>query len=208
MPAGEYLAFAVLAAIVIVTPGPDVLLTIQSTAAGGRRAGLATTAGIMTASCTQATLAMTGLAAVLTRAEPVFTAIKYAGAGYLAVLGAQALLAAARPGDGPASPPAFPTPLRRRFTRGLLTNLLNVKVTLFYVAFVPQFLDPTATATASAAVYYAIFLGLAAIWLPVVVVAAESLRRVLSRGDVRRLVDTAFGVTLIGFAYRVLRTQT
>ena len=200
-----WIAFAFASIVVIVVPGPDVLLTLTSTVGGGRRAGIAAAAGIVVASATQATLALLGLAAVLANSEAVFRLVKYAGAVYLIWLGVRALAAARRDAHDPLCLPE-PTSLRTRFVRGLATNLLNVKVTLFYVTFAPQFLDSGAATTATLGAMYAVFLALAVAWLVLVVVAANELRALANAPRVRHAIDLVFGVTLIGFGYRVLRT--
>src|SRR5687767_3100296 len=128
----------------------------QQVLARGRRAGLGAVAGIVAGSAVQATAAVLGLSALLAASAPVLTAVKLAGAAYLVWLGARALLTAGR-----AAPPEAPAAARgRSFRAGLLTNLLNPKIMLFYVAFLPQFVEPGPGAAARTALLAAVFLGL------------------------------------------------
>src|SRR6266516_3070028 len=101
---GNLLAFLVVAVIVIVTPGPDTALTVRNTLLGGRRSGVFTGVGVAAGQATWTVATSAGIAALLVASEPVFRAIKYAGAVYLAFLGLQALRAAARDGGSSAGP--------------------------------------------------------------------------------------------------------
>ena len=105
MGAGQGAAFLGVSLLVIVTPGQDTALTIRNTLAGGRRGGFFTALGVVTGQVTWALAASAGLAAVLVASQPIFTALRLAGAAYLVWLGVQALVAAVRP-RGPEAPAA------------------------------------------------------------------------------------------------------
>src|SRR5919112_5575493 len=94
------LAFLGVAALVIVTPGPDTAVTIRATLLGGRRAGVMTAFGVVTGQACWSLAASAGVTALLVASEPAFVAVKLAGAAYLVWLGAHALWAAVRGGDG------------------------------------------------------------------------------------------------------------
>src|SRR5207249_7351648 len=98
MVTGHFAAFLGISLVVIVTPGPDTALTIRNTLLGGRRSGVFTAAGVAAGQATWTVATSAGIAALLVASEPVFRAVRYAGAIYLAYLGLQALLAAARRG--------------------------------------------------------------------------------------------------------------
>ena len=122
-----------------VTPGVDVLLTVTRTARGGVRAGLMAALGIAAGCAVHALAVAFGLAALLAWSDSAFTLLKWAGAAYLAWLGVGLLRDAWR-GAAPAAPAAAPAvSARAEFGRGLLSNLLNPKVLLFMLAFLPQF---------------------------------------------------------------------
>lgn len=122
------------------TPGADVGFAMASGAQGGVRAGIAAGAGISSGSLVHTALAAFGLAALLAAHPPAFEAIRYAGAAYLLWLAWHSWTSlAAEPQDTTA-----PRSLRRVYLRGALTNLLNPKVALFQLAFLPQFTTPGA----------------------------------------------------------------
>jgi len=127
------------------TPGVDMIYTVTRTLQGGVRAGLVAAAGIAAGCVVHALLAAFGLAALLAVSQLAFALLKWAGAAYLAWL-AWGMLRAAWRGDAGASTaagsPAQPPELRAVFRQGLLTNVLNPKVALFFLAFLPQFIDP------------------------------------------------------------------
>ncbi len=202
----ELLPFLVLSAMIIVVPGVDMALVTQQVLMRGRRAGLFAVAGIVTGSGIQATAATVGLSALLAASEPAFTAIKIAGAVYLLWLGAQTLWRARR-SEPDAAGPGFEgaaTPSRwRSYRSGLLTNLLNAKITVFYVTFLPQFVDPGAGAVARTGLLAALFLLMVSVWLLLYVVLLQRLRGVLSRDVVRRRLERVTGVVLVGLGVRL-----
>ncbi|MEO1603277.1 MAG: LysE family translocator [Pseudomonadota bacterium] len=123
--------------LLYLTPGADMMFTIASGAAGGPRAGLAAAAGISLGVLLHVVLAAAGLGALVTAYPLAYDAIRYAGAAYLLYLAISMWLA-----DPDASPVAGAARMRRAFGRGFLTNILNPKVGLFVLAFLPQFADP------------------------------------------------------------------
>lgn len=133
-----FLAFLVAAWVLILTPGPDMLFVIGQTLAGGPRRGWAAMFGIVTGALVHIILAASGVAALIAASPMLFDALRLAGAAYLLWLAFGALRAAAQ--GGARLEPAAPA--RAAFRDGLLTNLTNPKVILFFLAFLPQFVDP------------------------------------------------------------------
>ncbi len=123
------------------TPGADMTYVIARSATQGRSAGLAASFGVSAGSVVHSLLAALGVAALLQHSETAFLVVKYAGAGYLLFLAWKAI----RAGDSAvtAARPLDRSGLWRIFGEGALTNLLNPKVALFILAFLPQFVDPT-----------------------------------------------------------------
>ena len=136
---GELLAFIGLAVVVIVTPGQDTALTVRNTLAGGRRAGLLTAAGVVCGQAVWAFAASVGIAALLVASEPAFVALKLAGAAYLVYLGGQALHAAIR--RRAAVHRGTTTATGRELRQGLLSDLGNPKMAVFFSSLLPQFGD-------------------------------------------------------------------
>lgn len=123
-------------------PGPDSLLIMTRSATQGWRAGVAAVLGIGTGTMVHVLAAAVGLSAILATSATAFTVVKYIGAAYILWM-ALGLLRSKRveAGEARAVPPL---PYRKIFAQGLLTNVLNPKVALFFLAFVPQFIDASA----------------------------------------------------------------
>ncbi len=134
-----FLAFLAAAWVLILTPGPDMLFVIGQTLAGGARRGWAAMFGIVSGAMVHIALAASGVAALIAASPALFDVLRIAGAAYLLWLAHGALRAAWR-GGGEMRPAA---PARAAFRDGFLTNLTNPKVILFFLAFLPQFVDPS-----------------------------------------------------------------
>ncbi len=174
----DLLPFLAVSLLVAVVPGVDMAVVTQQVLGSGRRAGLLAVAGIVTGSAIQAAAATVGLSALLAASAPAFAALEIAGAAYLIWLGVLALWRARRLSGPEITTPTAPARARRSFGAGLLTNLLNPKIVIFYVAFLPQFVDPGAGATLRTAILAAVFLTVATLWLLVFTVAVGRLREI------------------------------
>jgi threonine/homoserine/homoserine lactone efflux protein len=130
--------FVAASALLIGTPGPAVLYIVARSLSQGRRAGLASVAGIETGNLVQATACALGLSALVLSSPVAFAVVRYAGAAYLVYLGVRRLLSRERDDAAVA-----PRDLGRAYTSGLVVALLNPKPALFFIAFLPQFADPT-----------------------------------------------------------------
>jgi threonine/homoserine/homoserine lactone efflux protein len=141
MPApATLLVFALAAGVLVAIPGPNHIYIVTRSIAQGRRIGLASAFGVETGTLVHVSAATVGLSALVASSAVAFDALRYAGAAYLAYLGVRALLrdeAIELDGDGAAAPSA-----RRAYLDGVLVNVLNPKVALFFLAFLPQFVDP------------------------------------------------------------------
>src|SRR5918995_846490 len=134
---GPLIAFIGIAALVICTPGPDTAMTIRNALLGGRSAGLATALGVSTGLAIWAVATSAGIVALLIASEPLFLAVKYAGAAYLVWLGFQALREALRPSASAGGQHAAAAPLRRltpfaAFRQGVISDLGNPKMAVFF----------------------------------------------------------------------------
>ena len=166
--AGFGLASLVLAA----TPGQGVLYIVTRTLAQGRRAGLASVAGVAAGNLGNAMGASLGLAALLALSSLAFSVVKFAGAAYLVWLGIQALRAGSAAAAA-ATPTHFDAPQHGRIMRdGFLVALLNPKTALFFAAFLPQFIDPAGSAVLQSALFGAAFVAIAACTDTIYVLAA------------------------------------
>lgn len=159
MDLATLLTFAGAAFALALTPGPDMLLVMTRSVAQGRIAGLVTLGGITVGCFGHALIAGFSLSGVLLVAPVMFELIRWVGAGYLLYLGIQALRGAG--GFRPPQPGAPRLPLARLFRQGLLTNLLNPKVALFFLALFPQFMRPDPDTAVAQALLLACVLSLA-----------------------------------------------
>ena len=191
------LAFVGVAAIVIVTPGQDTALTIRNALTGGRRGGLFTAAGVSLGQATWTLAAAGGVAALLQASEPAFLAVRLAGAAYLVFLGAQTLLAAFR--GLRVEHARRRVTARGAFRQGVLSNLGNPKMAIFFTSLLPQF----GTSFASMLALGLVFCSMTFVWLTAYGVAVARAGDVLRRPRIRRVVDAVTGAALAAFGLRL-----
>ncbi|HEX9518070.1 MAG TPA: LysE family translocator [Streptosporangiaceae bacterium] len=200
-----YWAFLLFAVGLVLIPGPDFAVVTRNTLAGGRRRGRFTAVGVCTSNAVQGAVAVSGLSAIILRAQPVFEAIKWAGVCYLAMLGIRALVSAVRGryewpgGDGGTQPAgaAF-----GGWRQGFLSNITNPKVLVFYLAVLPQFLQPGAgVGWLLAFAWSHAVIGL--IYLLALSSGLAKARAVLTSRRVRRTMDGTTGALLLGFSARL-----
>ncbi len=204
MPTTALLTWTLVAALGVMTPGLDTLLVLRHTMLGGRRAGLATVVGISTGCVVWATASLAGLTALLAASTVAYDIVRIAGAAYLLWLGATALWKTFRRGpatqepDIPIAPGWFAA-----FRTGVVTNLLNPKVGVFYMSLLPQFLPKDGAATWGI-VLVAIHLAVTFVWFPPLIWAAARARALLLRDRVRRWLDRATATVLIALGIKLV----
>ena len=201
-------AFVALSAVMICTPGQDTALTVRNTLSGGRRSGIATAAGVALGLTTWTVAASAGVVTLLSASEPAFRAFKIAGAAYLVCLGAQSLYAAMRrqaarrPGLGH-GPEITPT---RALRQGVVSNLGNPKIALFFASLLPQFAPGGHAGLAGFLGLGFLFCAMTLAWLTLYAIAVHRLRDVL-RAPVRRVLDALTGLVLIGLGIRIAAAE-
>jgi threonine/homoserine/homoserine lactone efflux protein len=195
MGPGQLAAFVGVSLVVIVTPGQDTALTIRNTLTAGRRGGLLTALGVVTGQLTWALAASAGLSALLLASRPLFVGLRVAGAAYLVFLGAQALVAAirGRPHD------VLHGRSRAAYRQGVLSNLGNPKMVVFFTSLLPQF----AATFGGMLALGAVFAWLTLAWLSLYAVAVARAKAVLLRTRVRRALDALAGLVLVAFGMRL-----
>jgi threonine/homoserine/homoserine lactone efflux protein len=199
MGASQGAAFLGVSLLVIVTPGQDTALTIRNTLAGGRRTGVFTALGVVGGQLVWALGASAGLAAVLLASRPAFTALRFAGAAYLVYLGAQALVTALRSHEPARVSPAPRTRPRTAFRQGMLSNLGNAKMAVFFTSLLPQF----GTSFWTMLPLGFCFATLTLAWLSGYAFAVARAVRILRRPALRRAIDAVTGFVLIAFGLRL-----
>jgi threonine/homoserine/homoserine lactone efflux protein len=193
----QALAFLGVSAVVIVTPGPDTALTIRNALTGGRRGGVLTAFGVATGQAAWTFAAAAGIAAVLRESEPLFVAVRLAGAAYLAFLGARTLIAAARRETQSHSTTRGAGGCYRQ---GLISNLGNPKMALFFTSLLPQF---GGTSFAALLALGLVFCTMTLVWLSAYGVVVAKAGDVLRRSRVRRALDAVTGTVLVAFGLRL-----
>jgi threonine/homoserine/homoserine lactone efflux protein len=205
----QVLAFIGVAALLTITPGADTMLVLRSVLAHGRRAGILTTLGIVSGLLVHATLSALGISLILVRSAQLFHIVKLAGAAYLVFLGVQSIWALIRHSDEALPAEALPEPtgprpeVWRSYVEGLLNNLLNPKVAIFYLAFLPQFISPGDPVLGKSILLAFIHQLMGVAWLSLVAVSVERMRGLLIRPINRRRLEAVAGVILIGLGLRL-----
>lgn len=172
MPDTNLALFVAASLAVIVAPGPDNIYVLTRGIARGRKVALASAWGMCSGLLFHTTLAAVGLSAILARSAGALSLVKYIGAAYLVYLGIRALLS--REEFSPSVEKIFTVKLRNFFLQGLTMNLLNPKVAVFFMAFLPQFVSPS-VGTAGSAALRLVALGLVFALLSVVIFSAIAL---------------------------------
>ncbi len=203
----QLLAFTIASTIMAVTPGNDTILTMKNSLAGGRAAGFATMAGIICGCAVHASFSAVGISMVLVKSAELFEIVKMAGAAYLIFLGVKSLwtLWASR---GAGSRVALIAKsnnktVRRAFIEGLMTNVFNPKVAVFYLSYLPQFINSSDGVMARSFLLASIHQVVGSIWLSVIVLFVTRMQGVLTRFRIRRKLEAATSFVLIAFGLKL-----
>lgn len=198
----SYLAAAAALALLTVLPGPDLAVVTRSALAGGRPAGLRAAAGVVTGLAVWGVLTVAGLAAVLAASPVLYTAVRLAGAVFLVLLGVRALLRSRRPAAATGTP-APTAPVHRPGLGGLVTNLLNPKIALFYTSLLPALVPAGAPPRLWLPLLVTTHVALSLAWLGGWSAAVAGAGTVLEGPRVRPWGDRVTGAVLVGIGLRV-----
>jgi len=187
-----WLAFVAAAVAMLLIPGPTILLVIGQALGGGTRNALPLVAGVALGDLTAMSLSLAGLGALLATSAAAFTVLKWAGAAYLIWLGVKMWRAPVAPDA------AAPLPGRHALRQAYVVTALNPKSIVFFVAFVPQFLDATRPFAMQAIVLVATFVTLAAANAALYAVLAARLSGAVRRPGLRRAMNRTGGAVLVG----------
>ena len=196
MPLQLWLAFVAASAVLLVIPGPVILTVISYSMAHGRRANLPLVAGVALGDSTSLVFSLLGLGALLAASAVWFTVLKVAGGLYLLFLGIRMLRAGIAPVEAPAAAPSLSA--WRLFANTYLVSALNPKGMVFFVAFLPQFLDPRASATPELLILGVTFVVMATTNATLYAVFAGSARRLLASPRAQRGLHLTGGSLLSG----------
>lgn len=198
--------FAAIAVVIVMTPGPDMLLIARHTLASGRRTGLACAVGVLAGVFVHAFAAAVGLSAILASSARAFAVVKVAGAAYLIFIGLSGLVAALR-ARGDFSKPDSTPPARGLpsvFRHGLITNVLNPKVAILFLSILPQFVDTNSTVLPQTLVLSALFIAIAILWLGFYVGVLATVGAQILTDKLRRWIEGVAGTVLVLLGIRLL----
>ena len=195
------LAFIGIAALLTVLPGADMALVAKVTLLEGKRAAFFTSLGICAGLPVHATASALGLSVILATSAEAFTVVKFAGAVYLAYLGIRTIRDSFRAAADQAVAVGRTQSGRAAFVQGWLSNVLNPKVALFYLTFLPQFISPGDSVLARSLLLAAIHAVLGLAWLPLYAYAIDRIGAVM-RGA-RRWLERVSGAALISLGVRL-----
>jgi threonine/homoserine/homoserine lactone efflux protein len=196
------LVFLGVITLLTITPGADMAMVSRSVFMGGRRDAFATTLGIAAGCLTWALASAAGVAAVLAASETAYDALRLAGAGYLVWLGVPSLLAAGREYVDDSAPDGGRRS-RSPFRQGLLTNLFNPKIALFYTTFLPQFISPGDPVLLLSIAMAGVHIALGIVWLSAYAWLLDRAVATFKSSRLRRSLDALTGAVLVGLGIRV-----
>lgn len=210
MPGGAVLtAYSLACLVLFITPGPDMSLFLAKTLSGGRRAGMAAMLGAMAGCCVHTLLAALGLSALIAASPPAFAALKVVGALYLLWLAIDAVRngSALRLRD---AEPLAPAGVARVFWLGVFVNLTNPKVVLFFVTFLPQFVDASDPHAAVKLVVLGLYFVVLSTPLAALLVltAERAIAFLAGRPRLLRGIDLLFAAVFGAFAVRIALTAS
>ena len=194
------LVFLGIVALLTITPGADMAMVARSVFTGGRRDAFATTLGISAGCLAWASASALGVAAVLAASQTAYDALRLVGAVYLIWLGVQSLLAA-RSGVAPVA--STEGPKGRPFRQGLLTNLFNPKIAVFYSTFLPQFIGPGDSALAVSMLLACVHIAFGIAWLSLYAWLLARAVEAFKGSRLRRALDALTGTVLIALGLRL-----
>lgn len=207
----HYWLFIATSVLLIITPGQDTFFILGRSLAGGRQAGIAAALGVSAGTVVHTVLAALGLSALLATSPNAFMAVKLAGAAYLIYIGVRALIGKA---SGIPGEPAGDSPIANHaywgaFRQGVLTNLLNPKVALFFLALLPQFIEVGSTNKVGAFLALGLsFVVMGLAWCVMLAIAAASLRGLfLRRPSMSALLDKVAGAVFIGLGIKLATSR-
>lgn len=203
----QFPSYLLITLLLTVSPGVDTFLVVRNVLRGGKKDGLLTSLGICSGLYVHAGLSACGISMLLIQSAALFQGMKIIGAGYLCWLGGTTLWSAWRR-RGSAVESVLPSPEKigstRSFREGFLSNLLNPKPAVFFLALLPQFLGATDPVFVKSMFLASVQFAFGIVWLALLTVFVERSRRVMLNTSLKITVDTISGSFLIAFALGLL----
>jgi threonine/homoserine/homoserine lactone efflux protein len=203
-----FVSFTLASVLIVLLPGPDSLVVVRGLVRGGRRGGATTAAGVLCGLVVWVAATALGLSALLQASEVGYEVLKIAGACYLVYIGVRSLLSVRKPaaevaedGDGPMAP--APVLGGSGFTAGVVTDLLNPKVGVFFVSFLPGFVPDGYSVGWTTFALGACFTVLTAIYFLGLIAVSSTVSAWMRSPRIRRRLDALTGVVILGFGLRL-----
>ena len=205
MTVTDILTFVFVTSLLVMSPGLNGVLILRTVPTSGRSAGFACIAGFVAAFYMHGTFAVFGISVILIQSATTFTIVKILGAAYLCWIGVKALIAAFKGAKGSAdvAPAQKRRTNRKAFFEGFLTNGLNPKVSMFYLAAFPQFITTGETSTASAYLLVALHSMIATLWFGALALLFAKLTSITRTGHFQRWLKGVTGIVFIGFGAKL-----
>ncbi|HET9239952.1 MAG TPA: LysE family translocator [Oligoflexus sp.] len=208
----SYTTFMLICFLLTITPGADTALVLKSSLGGPRKSFVMTTLGICAGLLFHATMSSLGLSAILQKSSQLYHLIKLLGAGYLIYLGARALFEVHSHGtteedlDAPQSDRADFSAFAE-FRNGLLTNILNPKVAVFYLTFLPQFVNVQGHVLIQSILLSTVHIAMSFVWLCLIGSFVAYFRTQLTKPLFKTAIQSITGLALIGFGMRLAMSK-
>ncbi|WP_120500715.1 LysE family translocator [Roseovarius sp. EL26] len=201
----EIAAFVFVAALLVMSPGPNGFLIAKTVPTSGRAAGFANVAGFVTAFFLHGALAILGISIILVKSATAFAIVKYIGAAYLIWIGLKALFGAFKSvkNTETVKPAQTRRTLWRAYMEGFFTNALNPKVSMFYLAAFPQFITVGETSAASSFLLVFLHSMVATAWFTTMTLLFSKLTSMARSGSFQRWLKGVTGVVFIGFGLKL-----
>lgn len=203
----DYLFYIVMCVMLIILPGPDTAIVTKNTLTVSHHAGIKTMMGTLCALLVHTSAAALGLSAILMKSAWLFTVIKYVGAIYLIYLGIKTLIALTKR-KAPTVDAIADTKQSSTFLQGLLTNLLNPKVAVFFLTFLPQFVTTTKDPLIPFFLLGITYIILTALWFIFYIFLLHQIRLFMNRPTTQKVMELVTGSVLIGFGIKLAFEKT
>lgn len=204
MSVDNYLFYVIMCILLIILPGPDTAIITKNTLFLSKSAGIKTMIGTLCALMIHTSAAVFGLSAIIVKSAWIFSIIKYMGAIYLVYLGAKTIIAMWKRKNAvievvtDSSKPPYSS-----FIQGFLTNLLNPKVAVFFLTFLPQFIDPKAETLLPFITMGLTYTALTAIWFVFYIFLLHQIRLIMNKPPTQKAMEGITGAVLIGFGVKL-----
>ncbi|MEH6530970.1 MAG: LysE family translocator [Photobacterium frigidiphilum] len=210
MPITEWITFVVAISILTITPGLDTVLVIRNTSRGGWKDGVTSSFGICSGLFVHATLSAVGISFILVQSAWLFQTVKIIGAAYLIYLGICSLRSGWKAGSlgivaNQISDNQFN--MKRSFSEGFLSNVLNPKTAIFYLAFLPQFINPEGSAITQSFILAGIHFILAMVWQSSLAFVIERAKSWLAKPKTNQWLQSLTGCVMVGLGLQLLLSK-